>query len=105
MQGSVSDATVVPTEAITVSMVNSRRVRRALLATVSTVSTIIVTSGLTSENVIKKLREAINDGSFLTSLKARSGLPITGIYTTAISDPTVVPDAAALSRGKSKMGK
>jgi hypothetical protein len=103
MLGSVSDATVVPTEAITVNMVSSQR-RRALLATVSTLSTIVVKSWMPSDKVMVMLRQAMDDGSFLRSLKTRSGLQITGMYTT-ISDATINAPASSTHSSQAKMGK
>jgi hypothetical protein len=49
------------------------------------------------------LRQAMDDGSFLRSLKTRSGLQITGMYTT-ISDATINAPVSSTHSSKAKMG-
>ena len=53
--------------------------RRQLLSGVTTAYTVETSSGMTSDTLIANLRSSVDGGSFLTSLKATSGLPITGV--------------------------
>lgn len=110
MVESVSDALGVPASAVTITIINGRRNKRALLASVSTTYTLDVDCGMTADMILEKLRESISQGSFLTSMQAKSGLPIISMSTTALTDTTPVrqkiyfaPTASPVSKkGKSQ---
>ena len=110
MLGSVSDALGVPASAITISPVDERTNKRSLLFFIRTSSTISVTSGMTSSVVLEKLRQYISQGSFLTSMQVKSGLPIISMSITTLTDTTPItqsvsePTASPVSKkGKSQI--
>jgi hypothetical protein len=84
--GSVSDALEVPPSAVKITVVNGNK--RALLSSVSTTYTLDVTSGMTGEEVLAKLRDSMTQGTFLTSMQEKSGLPIISMSTTTLTDTT-----------------
>jgi hypothetical protein len=84
--GSVSDALEVPPSAVKIAIVNGNK--RALLSSVSTTYTLDVTSGMTGEEVLAKLRDSMTQGTFLTSMQVKSGLPIISMSTTTLTDTT-----------------
>ena len=86
MVGSVSDALGVPASAVKVSMMHGNR--RALLSTVTAISIITVTSGVMSDIVLEKLREFISQGSFLTSMRVKSGLSNISVSSFTLTDIT-----------------
>ena len=86
MVGSVSDALEVPASAVKITIVDG--IKRALLSSVSTTYTLDVTSGMTGEEVVAKLRDSISQGTFLTSMQVKSGLPIISMSTTTLTDTT-----------------
>jgi hypothetical protein len=88
MVGSVADALKVPASAVKVSIAHERRNKRALLSSVSTISLISVTSGMTSDRVLNKLNDAILKGTFLASLRARSGHLYMTMSNTTLIDTT-----------------
>jgi ATP-dependent DNA ligase len=91
----VSDALEVPASAVKVSSVDGRRKKRALLSFVSTSSIISVTSGMTSRSVLEKLRASVTEGTFLTSMQLKSGLPIISMSPTTITDTTPITQLAS----------
>jgi hypothetical protein len=104
MVGSVSDALEVPASAVKVSIARERRNKRGLLSSVSTTSIISVTSEMTSDKVLYKLNDAILKGTFLASLRARSGHLFMTMATTTLTDTTAGkrsysdPDATSVSK-------
>jgi hypothetical protein len=86
MVGSVSDALGVPASAVKVSMMHGNR--RALLSSVTAISIITVTSGVMSDMVLEKLREFISQGSFLTSMRVKSGLSNISVSSFTLTDIT-----------------
>jgi hypothetical protein len=95
MVGSVSDALGVPASAVKVSPIDGRRKKRALLSFISTSLIISVTSGMTSRSVLEKLRDSMTQGTFLTSMQVKSGLPIISMSTTTITDTTPITQLAS----------
>jgi hypothetical protein len=93
--GSVSDALGVPAESVTLTVELKRRNRnrRSLLSSVSLTYTASVTSGMASDVVLGKLNSAIAEGTYLESVKEKSGLPISSMTRLALADvtPTATP--------------
>ena len=90
---SVSEVLGVPADAVTLSVEVGRRNKRSLLSSVSLTYTASVTSGMASDVVLGKLNSAIAEGTYLESVKERSGLPISSMTRLALADvtPTATP--------------
>ena len=93
--GSVSEALGVPPESVTLNIELGPRNKRSLLSSVSLTYTASVTSGMASDIVLDKLNSAIAEGTYLESVKEKSGLPISGMTGIILSDitPTARPAA------------
>ena len=91
--GSVSEALGVPTESVTLNIELGPRFKRSLLSSVSLTYTASVTSGMASDVVLLKLNDAMEGGTYLASVKEKSGLPISSMTRLALADvtPTATP--------------
>ena len=89
----MSEALGVPPESVTLNIELGPRNKRSLLSSVSLTYTASVTSGMASDIVLDKLNSAIAEGTYLESVKEKSGLPISSMTRLALADvtPTATP--------------
>ena len=89
----MSEALGVPTESVTLNI--ELGIRRSLLSFVSLTYTASVTSGMASDVVVNKLNSAIAEGTYLESIKEKSGLPISSLKVGALADLTPVQQSTS----------
>ena len=89
MRDSVAEAIGVQASAVsgTVTVGNGRR----LLSAVSAVYTVSTVSGLSSSEVLSRLRSSLSSATFLSSLKNKSKLPIESVTVFELSQATPAP--------------
>ena len=97
LQKTVSSILGVPITAVSSTTFEANR--RRLLASVGVYYVVSVNSGTSSDGLISLLQKAVADGRFLATLKANSGVSITGISSLVILGftPTSLPSKAPVS--------
>ena len=96
---SVSEVLGVPADAVTLSVEVGRRNKRSLLSSVSLTYTASVTSGMSSDTVLAKMNDALNQGTYLDSMIEKSGLSISNMSGIDLMDvtPTAPPQTEQIA--------